>query len=93
MEGFRQSPQCVMKERDLLQQKLRRYIFEEKEYEKEESKKKFYKEILEHDPFELPMGEEKWEQYNLALELVGERHDKYELVALVNWLLIKANIK
>ena len=37
----------------------------------------------------LPMHSGSHEDYAMALRMVGHRHSKRELVALVNWLLVQ----
>lgn len=39
---------------------------------------------------DLYRGQSRWPIYNAALEAVSNRHGKYELVDLVNWLILRA---
>jgi hypothetical protein len=72
-----------MSELEELREKLKRYEFDEKEINK--SPKTFEKEIEDA----LPDFTNDFKSYDLAVKLVGERHDKYDLVDLVNWLLAR----
>lgn len=63
---------------------LERYQFEEKAL-KDEEKATYAVDIMGVSPGYSSKTDHAL--YNLALQLVGERHDKYALVDLVNWLL------
>lgn len=64
-----------------LREQLKKYEYDQQEVEKEP--KRFQEEIEKAHP--ESSGDH--HSYGLALELVGERHGKYELVDLVNWLI------
>lgn len=69
-----------------LQALLGKYEYEETQSAKEEEDKTFGKEIMAVHPTAEGATTS---MYALAMKLVSERHKKFELVNLVNWLLLE----
>lgn len=69
--------------RHQIQSHLNSYNYEEGEIKEEGPTQTYYDEIQKAHPNFTGQ----YKNYELALKLVGERHGKYELVDLVNWLL------
>jgi len=82
-----EDPESVLSEESAVE-KLRRYEFEELAHAAEGLAKTFGAEIDAAHPMsaDTPTASD-FARHELAMKLVGERHAKYELVDLVNWLL------
>lgn len=82
-----EDPESVLSEESAVE-KLRRYEFEELVHTAEGLAKTFGAEIDAAHPMsaDTPTASD-FTRHELAMKLVGERHAKYELVDLVNWLL------
>lgn len=82
-----EDPESVLSEESAVE-KLRRYEFEELAHTAEGLAKTFGAEIEAAHPMsaDTPTASD-FTRHELAMKLVGERHAKYELVDLVNWLL------
>lgn len=80
--------QLLVEEVERLAFKLARYEYDENA---DDAPRKFCEEIADAHPIshDFPIVHNADELYALALELVGERKEKYSLVDLVNWLLVE----
>jgi hypothetical protein len=86
LEHDGEDPESVLSEEDA-NSKLRRYEFMELENEADELAKTFGAEIVAAHPMNAEDSTATFTRHGLAMQLVGERHAKCELVELVNWLL------
>lgn len=95
LKSILNTPPDPVREDMTLEEKLRAYEYDELATAGEEDEKTFGPEIAAASPESGKSCEDprRYTRYELALKLVGERHEKYALVNLVNWLLKCADDK
>lgn len=79
----------IIREQLKLPQAYDERIFRPEEYDIDDKEKTFQKEIDASHPMRTKKDHD---TYALAVELVSQRHGKYDLVNLVNWLLLQTNV-
>ncbi len=87
------APDPMRGENATVEERLRAYEYDELAAAGEEDEKTFGDVIAAASPEsgKSCTDPKRYERYELALKLIGERHAKYELVNLVNWLLKRAD--